>query len=1045
MAVGMLAFGATVLPSGSRQETRRGDLHTLRAIPIDAHTRLVPATATRGRSLRASATATFAVTYTGFTPQARAAFQHAVDIWSNLVASPVPIAIDASFRGDLRAGVLGSAGPATVFRNFLNAPVTGTWYPVALANARAGADIGAGADVIASFSSAFPNWYFGLDGNTPPGQYDFVSVVLHEIGHGLGFIGSLRETDEGSRFGVWGFGDGSGVYPLAYDRFAVNAAGQSLINTAIFENPSAPLFDQLISNNVYWSGALGTAANSGSRPRLYAPGAWGDGSSFSHLSESSYPPGTLNSLMTPALNSAEAVHTPGPITLGMFRDMGWTASQECTYTLSTTAATISAGGQENGSVTVTTQSSCNWTAAVSAGSQSFLNIAAGASGSGSGTVLYQVPQNVGASYRIGTMTIAGHTYTVTQLGTGPTMASDRASLQFGATTTGATFVAQTEAQSIRLLQTGGGTVTWTAASSQPWLVVSPSSGTGTTTITISVRSTGALAPGNYPGAVTFTASGAGRPIQPVGVTLAVVATGASSQPFGSFDTPPDGNNITGAIPVTGWALDDLQVSSVAVCRSGASGEPLNPDGRCGGAAAVFIGNGVFIEGVRPDVQSAYAGYPRSDAAGWGLMVLTNMFPGGGNATFQLTAYAHDQEGRVTLLGSRLLGLNNAAAILPFGTIDTPGQGATIAGNAYVNFGWALTQREKIIPIDGSTITVFVDGSPVGPVTYNNYREDIATLFPGLQNSGVRGNPSGGGAVGFRVIDTTRLADGLHTISWTATDSAGLTAGLGSRFFRVANGAPLTAMGLAGDPAARDAAVTAAAVAPTPLAVRRGWRPDADWQLHPVTISGRSVVRGEELDRFELDLGPSAVGGYSVYLRSGAGLTAMPAGSQIDQSTGRFTWAPGAGFIGTYDLVFIEWTGDRVASRRDVRIILAAKGSGRVGSQVVIDTPRPQQDVGRSFVVAGWAADLDASWGTGIAAIHAWAYPLAGGPPIFLGAAGYGGARPDVAAIHGDEVRQSGFDLGVQNLAPGHYDIAVFAWSTVKGGFVPATVVRVTAR
>ena len=66
---------------------------------------------------------------------------------------------------------------------------------------------------------------------------------------------------------------------------------------------------------------------------------------------------------------------------------------------------------------------------------------------------------------------------------------------------------------------------------------------------------------------------------------------------------------------------------------------------------------------------------------------------------------------------------------------------------YVNFGWALTQQPKFIPQDGSTITVFVDGVPVGSPSYNHFRSDIATLFPGLANSN--------GAVGFRTINTTR--------------------------------------------------------------------------------------------------------------------------------------------------------------------------------------------------------------------------------------------------------------------------------------------------
>jgi hypothetical protein len=78
-------------------------------------------------------------------------------------------------------------------------------------------------------------------------------------------------------------------------------------------------------------------------------------------------------------------------------------------------------------------------------------------------------------------------------------------------------------------------------------------------------------------------------------------------------------------------------------------------------------------------------------------------------------------------------------------------------------------------------------------------------------------------------------------------------------------------------------------------------------------------------------------------------------------------------------------------------------------------------------------------------VHVWAYPALGGPPIFLGAAEYGGARRDVAEIYGARFQNSGFGLSFGSLAPGTYDLAVFAYSTVRGEFVPAKTVRVVIR
>ena len=227
--------------------------------------------------------------------------------------------------------------------------------------------------------------------------------------------------------------------------------------------------------------------------------------------------------------------------------------------------------------------------------------------------------------------------------------------------------------------------------------------------------------------------------------------------------------------------------------------------------------------------------------------------------------------------------------------------------------------------------------------------------------------------------------------------------------------------------------------------RRGWDLAGPWRSYAVGRDGRAVVRGEEIDRFELWLGAQGGERYTGHLRMGDRLGALPAGSQLDAASGWFTWAPGVGFVGVYDLVFVRWVGDRAVTRRDVRVILHPKGSGATGPQVVIDIPRSSQEVVQPFALGGWAADLTATAGTGIAAVHAWAYPLAGGPPVFLGATSYGGARPDVAAVYGEPFRNSGFGLVVQGLTHGEYDLAVFAWSSEAADFVPAKVVRVTAR
>ncbi len=255
---------------------------------------------------------TIGVTYTGFTPEAQAAFQYAVNIWAAQLTSPVAIQIDAEFTA-LGPGVLGSAGPYLV-RNATGL-MPNTWYPVPMANRIAGRDLlTSQPDINASFSNSF-NWYYGTDGHAPSGTYDFVSVVLHELGHGMGVLGLMNYT---AGVGTWG----SGGFPSIWDRFSVNGSGQLLISA--FPNSSTALGAQLISNNLYLDGPQTRLANGGQPARLYAPATWREGSSYSHLDEATYGVGNPNSLMTPSISSREAIHDPGPIVRGMLSDMGWT-------------------------------------------------------------------------------------------------------------------------------------------------------------------------------------------------------------------------------------------------------------------------------------------------------------------------------------------------------------------------------------------------------------------------------------------------------------------------------------------------------------------------------------------------------------------------------------------------------------------------------------------------------------------------------------------------------------------------------------------------
>lgn len=298
------------------QQMIPGQMDTLRGIPRDMNTMVRRSPAFQyNRSQRANGGgATIHVTYTGFTAPAQAAFQYAVDIWAAQLVSDVPIEVEAEFSA-LSPGVLGSAGATYYLPDFTNAPIANTYYPAALANSLAGCDLAIDlSDITASFSSS-ATWYFGTDGLTPPGEYDFVSVVLHELGHGLGFVGTASENA-----GTGSFGLGGSNYPVIYDRYVENGSGTALTT---YTNPSGALGAQLVSDDLFSNAPTAVAANGAANVKLYLPGTFDPGSSYSHWDDATYPAGNPHSLMTHAIGTAEAIHDPGDITRGLFEDMGW--------------------------------------------------------------------------------------------------------------------------------------------------------------------------------------------------------------------------------------------------------------------------------------------------------------------------------------------------------------------------------------------------------------------------------------------------------------------------------------------------------------------------------------------------------------------------------------------------------------------------------------------------------------------------------------------------------------------------------------------------
>jgi len=245
-------------------------------------------------------------------------FERAANLWASSLNSDVTINIYVRWKS-LATGVLGSAGASTNVRNFVGCNRLNTWYPIALAEKMSHKNLnGTNPDIVATFNSDFTDWYTGTDGVPKINQIDLYSVVLHEFGHGLGFIGQMNLSQNDNTAAGYGL-------PGIFDQYIINGGNVAITDTSKIKNPSAALKAELTSGGLFLNSPSILRLN-GTKGKLYAPNNFSEGSSTYHVDQATYKVGDPNALMTPQIARGELTRDVGPIVLGAFNDFGWYSS-----------------------------------------------------------------------------------------------------------------------------------------------------------------------------------------------------------------------------------------------------------------------------------------------------------------------------------------------------------------------------------------------------------------------------------------------------------------------------------------------------------------------------------------------------------------------------------------------------------------------------------------------------------------------------------------------------------------------------------------------
>lgn len=268
--------------------------------------------------------------------------QAAANVWAARLTSNIEIKVSAKFDPlapcNASSGVVGNAG-ATNNTTLANPPAgafTGTFYPIALAEALANTNLNGGAaEINAIFNSdvdgavcfGTKSFYYGINaGNAPPNSLALFPVVLHELGHGLGFATLACTQAGGCNMGATPFGGYPQNIPDIWGRNLAQAPGLTLWKDMTNATRGASMTSD---PNLVWMGSQVTATagalaagTNGGRVRMYAPAAIELGSSVSHFSKDVLP----DEVMEPVINLNSIVLDPGRA-VPLMRDIGWTLIQ----------------------------------------------------------------------------------------------------------------------------------------------------------------------------------------------------------------------------------------------------------------------------------------------------------------------------------------------------------------------------------------------------------------------------------------------------------------------------------------------------------------------------------------------------------------------------------------------------------------------------------------------------------------------------------------------------------------------------------------------
>ncbi|HKD19034.1 MAG TPA: Ig-like domain-containing protein, partial [Thermoanaerobaculia bacterium] len=261
-----------------------------------------------------------------------------------------------------------------------------------------------------------------------------------------------------------------------------------------------------------------------------------------------------------------------------------------------------------------------------------------------------------------------------------------------------------------------------------------------------------------------------RTLALVAATVVFLASRGSAQPFGSIDSPTEGQTVSGIVSVSGFVLDLNTIDHIDLLVDGA-----------------FVAT-AEMNLPRLDVLLLFPTYANSPSAQPGFLtsfLASGLSNGAHSVSIRVTESASQAQ---TIVATVHVVVDNTINQAPFGFIDIPGA-ADLTGvtGVLTVFGWALddTAVDHVdFLIDGQIVAGSVGSGAPSTAIYGLTRPDVQAAFPAVPNSlnsGFQAN-----------IDSTAFVDGIHILSVRAFDNLGASRDLGERTVQIINNGQLLA-------------------------------------------------------------------------------------------------------------------------------------------------------------------------------------------------------------------------------------------------------------